>query len=90
MPPTSSDSSSKSFVQPPAYHDDDTEFASRAAALGFSSAHFCLGRDPESVHDRCDLDVDVLNDHAATGIMWRMRLVLEDPHAMEGMVDRAF
>ncbi|KAI8587818.1 hypothetical protein BDZ88DRAFT_440409 [Geranomyces variabilis] len=69
-------------------HEDDEEFSQRAAALGFSSAHFCLGRDPESVHDGCDLDVDVLDDGAATGIMWRMRKVLEDPLIPDGLVDR--
>ncbi|KAJ3147842.1 hypothetical protein HDU86_007837 [Geranomyces michiganensis] len=69
-------------------HEDDEEFSQRAAALGFSSAHFCLGRDPDGVHDRCDLDVDALDDGAATGIMWRMRGVLSDRDVPDGLVDR--
>ncbi|TPX60589.1 hypothetical protein PhCBS80983_g01701 [Powellomyces hirtus] len=68
--------------------DDDVAFADRAASLGFSSAHFCLGRNPDGVHDECDLDVDVLENQATSGVMWRMRPVLKDHEADKGMVDR--
>ncbi|KND00999.1 uncharacterized protein SPPG_04095 [Spizellomyces punctatus DAOM BR117] len=65
------------------------DFAKRAAALGFSSAHFCLGEEPTSRQDQCNFDPDATYDGATTGLMWRIRPVDEDDRAKDGMIDRA-
>lgn len=64
------------------------EYAKRAASMGFSSAHFCLGRAPREDQDQCDSNPDVIGHGATAGMMWRARQVHEDPQAKDGMVDR--